>query len=135
MQMPVMNGREATKRIKSMPGGESVSIIAITATAFDEDRESILLDGCSTARGYTEPVGSVPSYRNQPAPRSMGRTGFSSADRVTEQFVPLMSHPRALAKPGWKEGIPGGLAFALAASGTIPDELPSGIVSTVGAAM
>jgi PAS domain S-box-containing protein len=46
MQMPVMNGREATKRIKSMPGGESVSIIAITATAFDEDRESILLDGC-----------------------------------------------------------------------------------------
>jgi two-component system sensor histidine kinase/response regulator len=46
MRMPVMNGREATKRIKSMPGGESVSIIALTATAFDEDRESILLDGC-----------------------------------------------------------------------------------------
>jgi PAS domain S-box-containing protein len=46
MRMPVMNGREATRRIKAMPGGESVSIIAITATAFDEDRESILLDGC-----------------------------------------------------------------------------------------
>ncbi|MGD8751432.1 MAG: PAS domain S-box protein [Anaerolineales bacterium] len=46
MRMPVMNGREATKRIKSMPGGQSVAIIALTATAFDEDREQILLDGC-----------------------------------------------------------------------------------------
>jgi PAS domain S-box-containing protein len=46
MRMPVMNGREATRRIKSMPGGESVAIIALTATAFDEDRESILLEGC-----------------------------------------------------------------------------------------
>ncbi|MFC2053236.1 PAS domain S-box protein [Chloroflexota bacterium] len=46
MRMPVMNGREATKQIKSMPGGQSVAIIALTATAFDEDREQILLDGC-----------------------------------------------------------------------------------------
>jgi PAS domain S-box-containing protein len=46
MRMPVMNGREATRRIKAMPGGDAVSIIALTATAFDEDRESILLDGC-----------------------------------------------------------------------------------------
>ena len=41
-----MSGREATRQIKSMPGGESVAIIALTATAFDEDREMILLDGC-----------------------------------------------------------------------------------------
>jgi PAS domain S-box-containing protein len=46
MRMPVMNGREATKRIKGMPGGQSVPIVALTATAFDEDREQILLDGC-----------------------------------------------------------------------------------------
>jgi PAS domain S-box-containing protein len=46
MRMPVMNGREATRRIKSMPGGDSVVIIALTATAFEEDREQILLDGC-----------------------------------------------------------------------------------------
>jgi CheY-like chemotaxis protein len=46
MRMPVMNGREATKRIKSMHRGQSVAIIALTATAFDEDREQILLDGC-----------------------------------------------------------------------------------------
>jgi PAS domain S-box-containing protein len=46
MRMPVMNGREATRRIKSMPGGESVAIIALTATAFDEEREQIMMDGC-----------------------------------------------------------------------------------------
>ena len=46
MRMPVMNGREATRRIKSMPGGQSVVIIALTATAFEEDREQILLHGC-----------------------------------------------------------------------------------------
>jgi PAS domain S-box-containing protein len=46
MRMPVMNGREATRHIKSKPGGKSVVIIALTATAFDEDREQILLDGC-----------------------------------------------------------------------------------------
>jgi CheY-like chemotaxis protein len=46
MRMQVMNGREATRHIKSKPGGKSVVIIALTATAFDEDREQILLDGC-----------------------------------------------------------------------------------------
>jgi PAS domain S-box-containing protein len=46
MRMPVLNGREATLKIKSLPGGQSVPIIALTATAFDEDREQILLDGC-----------------------------------------------------------------------------------------
>jgi PAS domain S-box-containing protein len=46
MRMPVMDGREATRHIKSMPGGGSVVIIALTATAFDEDREQILMDGC-----------------------------------------------------------------------------------------
>jgi len=46
MRMPVLNGQEATRRIKSMPGGQSVVIIALTATAFDEEREQILQDGC-----------------------------------------------------------------------------------------
>jgi PAS domain S-box-containing protein len=46
MRMPILNGREATRRIKSMPGGQSVKIISLTATAFDEEREQILQDGC-----------------------------------------------------------------------------------------
>ncbi len=46
MRMPVMDGREATRRIKAMPQGQSTVIVALTATAFEEDRETILLEGC-----------------------------------------------------------------------------------------
>jgi CheY-like chemotaxis protein len=46
MRMPVMDGHEASQRIKAAPGGESTVIIALTATAFEEDREQILLEGC-----------------------------------------------------------------------------------------
>jgi PAS domain S-box-containing protein len=46
MRMPVMDGHEATQRIKATPKGQSTIIIALTATAFEEDREEILLEGC-----------------------------------------------------------------------------------------
>jgi CheY-like chemotaxis protein len=44
--MPVMDGHEATQRIKATPNGQATVIIALTATAFEEDREQILLEGC-----------------------------------------------------------------------------------------
>lgn len=43
--MPVMNGLEATKRIKAMPQGRQTSIIAISASALDEERENVLAHG------------------------------------------------------------------------------------------
>ena len=46
MRMPVMDGHEATQRIKALPQGQSTVIVALTATAFEEDREAILLEGC-----------------------------------------------------------------------------------------
>jgi CheY-like chemotaxis protein/anti-sigma regulatory factor (Ser/Thr protein kinase) len=46
MRMPVMDGHEATRRIKAMPQGQATIIVALTATAFEEDREEILLEGC-----------------------------------------------------------------------------------------
>jgi CheY-like chemotaxis protein len=46
MRMPVMDGCEATRRIKTRPGGKETTIIALTATAFEEDRDRILLEGC-----------------------------------------------------------------------------------------
>lgn len=47
MQMPVMNGFEATKHIKSDPIGQSTVIIAITASVFEEQRQKILESGCN----------------------------------------------------------------------------------------
>jgi CheY-like chemotaxis protein len=46
MRMPVMDGHEATQQIKATPESQATVIIALTATAFEEDREKILLEGC-----------------------------------------------------------------------------------------
>ncbi len=39
MQMPVMDGLEATRVIRDMPHGKAIPIIAMTANAFEEDRK------------------------------------------------------------------------------------------------
>jgi PAS domain S-box-containing protein len=46
MRMPVMDGYEATRRIRSLPGGRLVKIVALTASAFQEDRDAIVAAGC-----------------------------------------------------------------------------------------
>jgi CheY-like chemotaxis protein len=46
MRMPLMDGHEATQQIKATPQGQATVIIALTATAFEEDREQVLLEGC-----------------------------------------------------------------------------------------
>jgi two-component system sensor histidine kinase/response regulator len=46
MRMPVMSGHEATKRIKATTKGQATVIVALTASAFEEDRQLILSEGC-----------------------------------------------------------------------------------------
>lgn len=54
IRMPIMDGYEATNRIRALQQdrpqaatkGQPTIIIALTATAFDEDRERALLEGC-----------------------------------------------------------------------------------------
>jgi len=46
IRMPGMNGYEATQAIKQMPNGQNTVIIALTASAFDEQRVAILKAGC-----------------------------------------------------------------------------------------
>ena len=46
MRMPVMDGYEATKQIKAHPLGKTTVIIALTASAFENERKSILAAGC-----------------------------------------------------------------------------------------
>ena len=46
MRMPVMDGREATRRIRASEGGDAAIIVALTAHAFEEDRRDFLAIGC-----------------------------------------------------------------------------------------
>jgi len=45
MKMPKLNGYEATKQIKTMTNGPNVSILIVTATAFDDDLHQLLDSG------------------------------------------------------------------------------------------
>ncbi|MEH2110248.1 PAS domain S-box protein [Nostoc sp.] len=47
MRMPVMDGYEATKQIRATLKGQATVIIALTASAFDEERFVVLSAGCN----------------------------------------------------------------------------------------
>jgi signal transduction histidine kinase/DNA-binding NarL/FixJ family response regulator len=58
MRMPVLDGYAATRQIKSQPDGKNTVIIALTASAFEEQREEVLAAGCDdfVRKPFTEQV-------------------------------------------------------------------------------
>ncbi|MEG5056790.1 PAS domain S-box protein [Microcoleus sp. A2-C5] len=46
LRMPIVDGYTATKRIREHPHGKETVIIALTASAFEEEREKALMAGC-----------------------------------------------------------------------------------------
>ena len=46
IRMPVMDGYEATRRIKNAAQGRKAIVIALTASVFEEEREAVLQAGC-----------------------------------------------------------------------------------------
>lgn len=44
-RMPLMDGIEATRRIRALPGGREVKIVAVTASAFNEQKDEMLESG------------------------------------------------------------------------------------------
>jgi CheY-like chemotaxis protein len=50
-RMPVMDGREAIRRIRAMPGGKEPRIIAVTASAMDDNRQELMEVGADDFLG------------------------------------------------------------------------------------
>jgi CheY-like chemotaxis protein len=46
IQIPVMNWYEATKQIRAINQGRNIIMIALTASAFEEDKQAILQVSC-----------------------------------------------------------------------------------------
>ena len=47
MRMPGMDGMETTRRLRALPGGDEVLIVALTAGALDEQRAEFIAAGCN----------------------------------------------------------------------------------------
>jgi CheY-like chemotaxis protein len=47
MSLPVMNGWEATEKVKSNPATKNIPVIALTAHAMSDDREKCIAAGCN----------------------------------------------------------------------------------------
>ncbi len=61
MQMPKLNGVEAARQIRALPGYASTPILAVTANAFSEDRELCLAAGMNDH--IAKPVDSTVMYQ------------------------------------------------------------------------
>ena len=46
MRMPVLDGFAATRKIRTLPGGAAVKIVAVTASVLEERHDEILACGC-----------------------------------------------------------------------------------------
>jgi two-component system sensor histidine kinase ChiS len=113
MRMPGMDGYEATRRIKATTKGHATIIIALTASALEEDREVILSEGCDDymrkpfreadlLAALEKHLGARFVYAEEPAARPVAEP--------RGEGTPLQdgrSLPAALAAmpPGWLDGL------------------------------
>lgn len=98
VNLPDINGLEATSRLKAMPEVAHIPIIALTANAMHGDRENCLAAGCD---GYlakpvmkNELLNTVALFLKQAAAASK-----TSATPVEPPKAPAPSHPSSEAAP------------------------------------
>lgn len=96
MQMPRLNGIDATRRIRTLPAGGTVPILALTANAFEEDRTACERAGMN---GFiTKPIYAQALYRTLLEHLDIGAPGVAAdASAVHGQPQTLEVALRALA--------------------------------------
>lgn len=86
MRMPEMDGYQATRKIRELPGGDKLPIVALTASVFEEDRGQVLAAGCDDmlrkpveAEGLFELIGRILDLKLEYAPANTGTPPASAA--------------------------------------------------------
>lgn len=92
MQMPVMDGIAATRAIRALDGWQQIPILAMTANAFEEDRQACLAAGMNDH--VAKPV--EPGRLYQCIAQWLGASGFMSALETKPGTGPEL--PAALAE-------------------------------------
>ena len=103
LRMPVMDGREATRRIKSSPKGKDTAIIVLTASSFEDGRKDMVAIG---ADGYVrkpfreselfETLARCRSIKYVYAEEAAGSSPKQSAATATSSAEALSHLPKSL---------------------------------------
>ncbi|HEY9613331.1 hybrid sensor histidine kinase/response regulator, partial [Allocoleopsis sp.] len=99
MRMPVMDGYEATKRIKATTKGQATAVIALTATSLEEERAVVLSAGCDDfiRKPFREAdifdtmnkhIGVRYIYEDIKAPQSLAGTNTNTAVDIQDALTP-----------------------------------------------
>jgi len=103
-RMPVMDGHEAIRRIRAMAGGKDIKIIAVTASAMDDNRQALLRIGADDfiAKPIQEAelfekihvhLGLEYVYAEEPttaAPEEVGEVSPESLTELPQEFIDAM---------------------------------------------
>jgi len=94
-RMPVMDGHEAIRRIRALPGGDEAKIIAVTASAMDDNRQELMEIGADDFIGkpFREAelfqkiqahVGVEYEYADQPMPATRDEPEELTSDSLAD---------------------------------------------------